>query len=255
MQFDKICPACASEYIAYFQEIRGRRTNALHIQYVCLDCKTFFHRSGYRESDEQKKYDFDFLIQQKDNHIAINTQLCLELKTLAPHARSCLEIGYGLGWFMQACKNFGFEKTYGFEVNPYCHKFASSELGLDCALGFFDHSHHETYDLIAAIMVFEHLENPRDLFDLMKTKLNPDGVIYISVPFFERRDWPFLKTANNPGDLPDLMHDNDVHINHFSVEGLAMMGQSLGARSTKHFVSQDVFWKSPGAFPGMLFRF
>ena len=50
------------------------------------------------------------------------------------------------------------------------------------------------------------------------------------------------------------MHDNDVHINHFSIEGLATMGKSVGARVADFFVSQDVYHKSPGAYPGMLFR-
>jgi len=76
-------------------------------------------------------------------------------------------------------------------------------------------------------MVFEHLEKPRDLFALMVSKLNRDGAIYLSVPFFERRDWPFLWGAGEKVEpLPNLMHDNDVHINHFSIEGLDRMGKA-----------------------------
>lgn len=250
------CPACASPYIAYMQDVIGRRTKKAHPQHVCLDCRTFFHRSGFKESDQEKKWDFEFLLGQVDNHQSISGQLCLEIKTRAPHINSCLEIGYGMGWFMQACRNFGIKDTYGFEVNPYCFEYAKNTLGLDCEHGLFDKSHNRRYDLIASIMVFEHLEYPRGLFETMRDALNPDGVIYLSVPFFERRDWPFLRTAGtDPQSLPDLMHDNDVHINHFTIEGLAQMGRSLGARSTEHFISQDTFHKSPGAFPGMLFRF
>ncbi len=250
------CPACASDYVAYVQEVLGRRSGKRFPQYACLDCRTYFHRSGYREDDTQQRSDFDYLVKQRDNHRAISGQLCLELITRLPHIHSVLEIGYGMGWFMDACRNYKIPRIKGFEVNPYAHEHATKTLGLDCTLGLFDETHHDRYDLIAAIMVFEHLENPRELFRDMVGALNSDGAIYLSVPFFERRDWPFLRTAGTkPGDLPDLMHDNDVHINHFSVDGLERLGLSLGARTAEAFVSKDTFWKSPGAFPGMLFRF
>ncbi len=37
-------------------------------------------------------------------------------------------------------------------------------------------------------MVFEHLERPRELFATMRDKLNPDGTIYLSVPFVGRQE-------------------------------------------------------------------
>jgi 2-polyprenyl-3-methyl-5-hydroxy-6-metoxy-1,4-benzoquinol methylase len=250
------CPACDSTFTCYVQDVIGRRTQKSYPQYFCMDCQTFFHRSSYKETEQQKKGDFDFLIGQTENHISIAGQLCLEIKTRFPHIKSCLEIGYGLGWFMQACRNYGMEDVYGFEVNANCYHHAKDRLGLNCEHGLFDENHKRSYDLLASIMVFEHLEKPRDLFKLMISRLNKDGVIYLCVPFFERRDWAFLRTAATaPTDLPDLMHDNDVHINHFSIKGLADMGRSFGARSADFFVSQDTFFKSPGAYPGMLFQF
>ena len=250
------CPACASRYTVYLQDVLGRRTNDLIPQYVCLDCRSFFNHSGYRETDQQQKDDFEYLKGQSSNHYAIAGQLCLELITRVPHVKTVCEVGYGLGWFLRACNDFGRE-TYGFEVNPHCYQHAHDELGLDCKLGLFDASHDKTYDMFAAIMVFEHLEQPRALFSLMRDKLNPDGVIYLCVPFVERRDWPYLWTAgSNPGPAaPDVFYDNDVHIMHYSIEGLSKMGLSLGARSAEYFVSQDVVYKSPGAYPGILFRF
>ena len=250
------CPACGSRYVLHVQDVLGRRTQRLIPQHVCLDCRSFFNHSGYQETAEQQRLDFDFLHAQRENHSAIMSQLCLELVTRAPHVRTVCEIGYGLGWFMRACRDYG-RSSYGFEVNPACHAFAAGELGLDCALGLFDAGHIRTYDMFAAIMVFEHLEQPRALFSLMRDRLNPDGVIYVSVPFVERRDWPYLWTAGTaPGSAPpDVFYDNDVHVMHFSIEGLTRMGLSLGARSAEYFVSQDTFYKSPGAYGGVLFRF
>ncbi len=250
------CPVCASRYTLYVQDARGRRTGAAIAQFVCLDCRSFFNPSHYQETDQQQQDDFEFLRSFSDAHYANQSQLCLELITRAPHVRTVCEIGYGLGWFLRACNDYG-RKPYGFEVNPHCHAFAAGHLALDCALGRFDACHEARYDLFVAIMVFEHLEAPRDLFALMRDRLNPDGLIYICVPFVERRDWPYLWTAStNPAAAPpDVFYDNDVHITHFSIEGLCRMGLSLGARSAEHFVSQDVAYKSPGSYGGVLFRF
>jgi SAM-dependent methyltransferase len=147
--------------------------------------------------------------------------------------------------------------THGFELNPYCHDYAKNHLQLQCTLGKFDDDHVGRYDLIAAVMVFEHLENPRDLFRTMASKLNPDGAIYICVPFVERKDWRFLWDADLPQIVapPNPFHDNDVHITHFSIDGLKRMGLGLGARECEFWTCQDVYDKSPGSFEGVLFRF
>ena len=250
------CPVCDSKYTAYIQDVFGQRTQNKYPQYFCMDCQSFFHRSGYVESDTQQKADFDFLLSYKDRHSHLMGLLALELKFRLPGTHSVLEIGHGTGLFMNACQNLGFEAT-GFEVNPYCQQFAKDQLGVNSILGIFDDTHQKKYDLITAIQVFEHLENPRDLFKTMRNHLNPDGAIYLSVPFVERHQWKFLWAAGEPHEhsMEDVFGDNDVHITHFSIEGMKKMGLRLGARSAEYFVSKDVEYASPGSYHGVLFRF
>jgi SAM-dependent methyltransferase len=251
-----ICPACASAYTLYCQDVIGRRTQRRFPQYFCMDCHSFHHRSGYVEDEQQKAFDFEALYNWREDHQKIQSQLFLELKTKLPWIRTVLEVGHGAGLFLQAVKDFGCE-GYGFEVNRLCHDFAREQLGLAVELGYFGPDHKASYDLICSIMVFEHLETPRTLFCHMRDKLNPDGAIYISVPFVERRDWPFLKTAGTtPGEAPpDPFYDNDVHITHFSIAGMQRMGLGLGARSAEFFISKDVAHHSPGSYGGVLFQF
>ena len=250
------CPICASKYTLYVQDVYGKRTQQKYPQRFCMDCQSFSHASNYRESDEQQKADFDFLYQNLELHRSVLGQLTLELKARLPGIKNVLEIGYGTGVFLEACRNFGFEAT-GFEVNPYCVDFAKNELKVNGALGMFDDTHEHTYDLIAAIQVFEHLENPRVLFQTMRNHLNPDGAIYLSVPFVERNQWKFLWAAGEAHEYSneDVFGDNDVHITHFSIEGMKKMGLSMGARSAEYFVSKDTYYHSPGAYQGVLFRF
>lgn len=250
------CPACDSRYTLLVQDVIGRRTKNKYPQHFCMDCRSFFHRSDYREDSEQQRLDFDMLFAWRELHQQLQSQLFMEIKTKLPWIRSVCEVGHGVGLFLRAVRDYGGE-GYGFEVNPLCHDFAANESGLSVELGLFGPGHQRTYDLIASIMVFEHLEKPRELFATMRDKLNPDGAIYLSVPFVERHEWPYLWTAGtSPGDTPpDVFYDNDVHITHFSIEGMKRMGLSLGARSAEYFVSQDVAQRSPGAYRGVLFRF
>jgi SAM-dependent methyltransferase len=253
------CRVCASRYTLYVQHVYGGRRDGTFPQYFCMDCGSFFHFSGYVEDDERQRLDFEALMAQRANHVSIQGQLVLELITRLPGTRTALEIGSGPGFMLEAFRNFGVEAR-GFEVNPYCVKFAQEGLGVDLQLGLFDESHGECYDLIVANQVFEHLEKPRVLFELMRDHLQPDGAIAISVPFVERNSWRFLWDAGrpfNPGDklAPDPFQYNDVHITFFSIEGMKRMGLGLGARTAEYFVSKDTYWNSPGSYHTVIFEF
>jgi len=221
-----------------------------------MDCKSFFHQSNYKEDLVQQRQDFETLLGWRELHQKLQSQLFLELKTKLPWIHSVCDIGHGVGLFLAAARDYGVNGS-GFEVNPLCHEFAAKELGLNVELGLFGPEKLQRYDLITAIMVFEHLEFPRSLFEIMRDKLNPDGAIYLSVPFVGRHEWPYLWTAgSDPGTFPpDVFYDNDVHITHFSVDGMIQMGNALGARSAEYFVSTDTADRSPGSYHGILFQF
>jgi SAM-dependent methyltransferase len=250
------CRVCESRYTLFVQDVIGIRTNQKYTQTFCMDCRSFFHTSGYVEPAERLLADFEELFLQRENHSALQSQLALEIFTKRPHTRSVAEVGHGSGLFLKACEDYG-RSAVGFEVNPHCHEFAVKELGVNSILGLFDDSHTEKYDLLAANQVFEHLETPRELFAVMVRHLRPDGSIYLGVPFLDRSGWPYLWTAGtDPArEPPDPFYDNDVHITHFSIEGMRRMGLSMGARSADYFVSQDVYQRSPGAYQGFLFTF
>lgn len=256
MKANARCRACASPYTLHVQDVVGVRSGRRYPQFFCMDCQSFFHTSGYRETEVQHRRDCETLAAERANHASIQSELCLEIVSRLPGIRSCCEVGFGLGWFLKACRDYSISAT-GYEVNPYCYEYATDTLGLSCHLGAFDDSSEGSYDLIVALHVMEHLEEPRELFRVMAKHLNRDGAIYLSVPFAHRHDWRYLWTADSkPGNgLPDIFFDNDVHITHFSVEGMRQMGLGLGARSAEYWISRDTFHQSPGSYHGILFRF
>lgn len=251
------CPVCASTFAIYLHDVYGCRSGNHIPQYYCMDCSSFWNFSGYRETAAQQLEDCNYVIERQDHIAQLQARLLLEIIDRAPGIKSCCEIGYGTGLFLKNCTYFGIEE-YGFEVNPYAAKYAREVVGVRCEEGLFSDKHEGRYDLMAAIGVFEHLENPRGLFQEMVRHLNPDGYIYLSVPFVERRHWRYLK-ENLPGRNavapPNPFYDNDVHIMHFSIEGLTRMGMQFGATSAQYFLSEDTVKQSPGAYPGILFAF
>ena len=254
--YEKKCKACLSDYTVFVQNVIGNRTKNLYEQYVCLDCLSFFHESNYKEDSEQLQKDFAYLLSYRESHQSLMNRLFLELITRAPHITRVCEIGHGSGMFMKAANDYG-KTIVGYELNPILHEFVKNELKLDSRLEQFSVRKSDGFDLIASIMVFEHLISPRELFSTMVSALNADGVIYISVPFLSRSQWAYLKSASSTPNLtpPDPFYDNDVHINHFSVDGLRKLGVSLGAREADYFISKDTFHKSPGSYHGILFKF
>jgi 2-polyprenyl-3-methyl-5-hydroxy-6-metoxy-1,4-benzoquinol methylase len=250
------CPVCNSKFTAYLQDVIGRRTRNLYRQYFCMDCRSCFHRSGYKEDDSRLRLDYEYLLNMRDIHAPLSSQLMLEVKSRFTYLKTMCEVGHGLGMLMKAGVDYGLDVT-GFEINPLLHDFVKNELKLPSHLGYFDESHPKKYDLIASLHVFEHLENPRELFRCMVNHLNDEGVILMSVPFFERNQWQYLHTAgHNPAPSPpDNFYDNDVHICHFSIDGMKSMGLSLGASAADYYVSKDVVHKSVGSYQYILFSF
>jgi hypothetical protein len=250
------CPACRSRYTVFLQDVVGRRTGQHFPQYVCLECQTFTNPSGYVEDEAQKRHDLKYLIEHQEHIARLQAQLALEILNRATTVRTVAEIGCGSGLFLRACRDLGV-LAKGFEVNDLAAEYARDVIGVDVATSMFDATHPHRYDLIAAIGVFEHVADPSGLLATLVTKLNPDGMIYINVPFVDRAQWPYLHTAGTePASAPpDPFYDNDVHIHHFSHEGLRRMGERSGSRSCESWTSVDVVDRSPGAYPGVLFRY
>lgn len=250
------CPVCASRYTVRVQDVVGARTGNLFAQRFCMDCQSFFHKSNYVEDDARLREDFAVLLADADRHYRLMAEMCLQLITRRPHIGSVLDVGHGSGQLMRAFVDFGREAR-GVEVNRYCHDYVMEHLSLPTELGLLEDLSTGTFDLITAIHVFEHLEEPRKLFSEMVGRLKPEGCIFISVPFVTRQLWPFLWTAGSKPGLapPDPFFDNDVHVTHFSVEGLIAMGRLLGARSAEVVDCRDVVDESPGSYRGVLFGF
>lgn len=249
------CPVCTSSYTLYVQDVVTQRTKTHVPQYYCMNCASFFNFGAYRENDAALRNDLEFLKTHATISGALLEQLAVELMGRCNTLRTACEVGCGIGQFVKALEHRGVQAK-GYDLNPYAVDYARSAFAANCECAQIA-SDGEKYDLVAAIQVFEHLREPRALFADMRARVNPGGAIYVSVPFVTRDHWKYLWTASQRAadGPPDPFFDNDVHIVHFSVDGLIQMGRDFGAISADYFVSANP--ASPGSFayPGVLFRF
>ncbi|MFB5674698.1 class I SAM-dependent methyltransferase [Paenibacillus terreus] len=139
------------------------------------------------------------------------------LATLAPKCERFLDIGCGVGHYLELAKKY-FDEVYGVEpsitsannarekgysiINDYFHAGLKFESG---------------FDVISLIEVLEHLEQPGGMFTQAAKLLNENGVMIVEVPngqrIIEKRLYYNLCTD---------------HIQYFSVTSLVVMAQRAG---------------------------
>ncbi|WPC11999.1 class I SAM-dependent methyltransferase [Riemerella anatipestifer] len=75
-----------------------------------------------------------------------------------------------------------------------------------------------TLDIISLWHVFEHIENQKEILDLFKQKLKPNGTLIIAVPNYKSYDAERYQDFWAAYDVPR-------HLFHFSREGMKTLMQ------------------------------
>jgi SAM-dependent methyltransferase len=240
------CPVCESLRIFPLRRLKGQRTKRQFPVFACLTCGSLHNSSGYKEDNEALIADREWHKSVFDRNIRYSRPLIENLLKIHPHAVNLLDIGAGIGSLIKVAQEYGFQAK-GVEPNQYAVQFAKekNDIELDCCY-FHQNIYKEKFDIITCISVLEHLENPRLLFQEASSCLNRDGIMYVSVPFYEIREgWKYILS---PGRNNSPFFDNDVHIVHFSKKGLVLMGKQLKAKHIQKLELKD-------SWTGVIFRF
>ena len=171
-QASETCPACGSrEY-----EQRGEKNG--HAVYLCRECGSLhsprfvLDYDGYY--DESNLSVPDFVDQQLDRTVSA-------LQSYRQTNR-LLDIGCGAGSFLQAARRAGWEAV-GLEVSARAAAHVRTQ-GFDVFLGDLSSAPYPAghFDVITAIELIEHVENPLAMLEKVKRLLRPGGVLWGTTP-------------------------------------------------------------------------
>ncbi|RKX93182.1 MAG: hypothetical protein DRP84_08900, partial [Spirochaetes bacterium] len=106
----------------------------------------------------------------------------LYIKEKNPEKISICDIGCGPGTFLREAQKRGYY-VFGIEPNKRCHKFLK-EFNIDFIGDFFPLKGKidKKFDCVFVLNTLEHLPNPLEVVQDVRTLLKSNGIIYVSVP-------------------------------------------------------------------------
>jgi SAM-dependent methyltransferase len=163
----------------------------------------------------------------------------------APKRGRLLDIGCGVGNFLAAARDAGFDVT-GIELNQNAVRFAQEHYGLQNILAmrpanFYAAHPQEKFDVVTFFEVLEHQEDPGEFLNLAKNSLADGGCIALSVP--NRNRWQKgVETLDFPPN--HLTRWSPRALENFLVrsgfEVLSMREEPLGVRRAAQVLSMGL---------------
>lgn len=162
--------------------------------------------------------------------LADNRKRLKEIEKRKPCGRRILELGCATGYFLEACREKGWDAC-GVELSRFASDKAR-ERGLNVFCGElrdagFD---RESFDVVALWHVLEHLQNPLETLILVRNLLKKDGLLALTVPDFGsnrskrmKEKWPHLEP--------------DVHLYHFTHPSLKNILEKAGFEEVGYSLS------------------
>lgn len=100
-----------------------------------------------------------------------------------PNAKSILDVGAGVGLLVKASKEKGLQ-AIGIEPSKWLVEQSKKIFGINLIEGIVPNSKLEgkKFDLIFAVDVIEHLPEPVEFLNILKSYLSDDGIILIATP-------------------------------------------------------------------------
>lgn len=145
---------------------------------------------------------------------------------------SAFEIGFGQGHFLKEIEKLGYQ-VRGMETAPKLVAFATMELGLSGYVGSVETIDEtpESYDLILAYHVLEHLDHPSRLFEKVSGILRKGGCLVIETPVAELAKMPFNKQMDDSIGYANYHHLHfftPPHVRqYFEKHGFEVVGEYL----------------------------
>ena len=204
-----------------------------YILFKCKECKVIFLENFDKILSSQNLYDEDYF----ENYLYENEVDYDSIKSTAQYylnyiqknfgqVNSVLDVGAGFGLFVKAFRELGCNAD-GVEISSYSVKIAKEKFNIDLFNGnLIDFQTDKKYDLVCFYHSFEHLPNPVETIQKVKTLLNVNGILWLSLPNVMSLDRFIHKEKWNGWSLP-------YHFFHYSPKSIKNLLRRQGFRKIK----------------------
>lgn len=229
LEMPESCVVCGSPYVGYLRHTPTRRTKRDIPLFGCYTCKSLFNPNGYREDEEQLERDLQWNIDKIDRNTKATHKLFADLAKAGCKPKRIVDVGGGIGTTVKVAQELGIEGVC-YDVNECATNWGRENFGVDIRSELW---HAEVdcgpYDLLTCISVLEHLDHPRPVFEeFAKRTKRENAQMFIVVPFVEQDRWEFILDPD-PYKNGTPFFDQDVHVTHFTVDGMTLLARQLGA--------------------------
>ena len=179
-----------------------------------------YHGSDISRAVRKMREDTEWL------NLAYHDRLDFFEQMLPPDRRRLLDIGSGFGAFLLCGAERGWE-VLGVEPSLSASEYARSQ-GLKVVEGFYDGKMAErlgTFDVVHLDHVLEHLPNPIQVLEWIRSSLAPGGLLFLAVP---NEFNPFQETLVETCGYRRWWVVPKHHINYFDFETLPALLERHG---------------------------
>ncbi|UCC68519.1 MAG: class I SAM-dependent methyltransferase, partial [Armatimonadota bacterium] len=182
----------------------------------------------YDESYFEERYvDYEAALTGQSAQWRINFyRALLAVASRLARGRRLLDVGCGLGEFLEAARQAGWEAE-GLDISEAACRVASERTGCPtraCELGPDTYA-PSSFDAVAAIDLLEHLPDPRATLGHIRTILKPDAVLVVVTPNLNGLSTRLFGAANYALDASSA---GPGHVQFFSPRSLGSLLQLTG---------------------------
>lgn len=199
------CPLCGSDDpipSPYHDDpFRVVRCGSCRLWYLSprltADAISIFYKGNRYFAGDDAGY-ADYRKQEKSLRLTFRRLLC-QLASLGVTGGRLLEVGCGLGYFLDEARGY-FDERFGVELSPDAAESAAAMSEAAVYESVTAVPRHEQFDCIVALHVIEHIYEPVSFLRQLAGHLAPEGTIVLAAPdmgsFWRHamgRHWPSFK--------------------------------------------------------------
>lgn len=228
---DKKCPVCKRGTLHKTPTKMG--TYFLYICSECdLHCTPDAFGLGTKYNDVYRTAEYEKMVSERLR--VLNESKGRELANVIPYEsffarikpsenKRLLDVGCGVGLFCHGAQAHGWV-VKGIDVASRPIEIGKQWATFEMEVSTLEllHERSETFDVITAFEVLEHLSDPLQFLTSARQLLNPQGQIFCTVPNWDSQE---VQTAKQKDWLPP------IHLLYFTQLALGNLGESTGLKT------------------------